>query len=66
MYLRTIKFKDKLFDIIIKTKNDGGYDLEIGTTSRLSGGEFQALRNYLEEEGFIDQAREWHGHTLIN
>jgi hypothetical protein len=59
MYFKKIKFKDKLFDIKIKTKDDGGYDLEIGTTARLSGDEFQALRNYLEEEGFIEQAKAW-------
>ncbi len=60
MYSIKIKFKDRHFDVTIKTKEDGGYDLEIGTRGRLSGNEFQALKKYLEDEGYIDQAKAFH------
>lgn len=59
MYSIKIKFKDRYFDVTIKSKRDGGYDLEIGTRGRLSGNEFQALKKYLEDEGYIDQAKEF-------
>lgn len=57
MYSIKIKFNDRHFDVTIKPKPEDGYDLEIGTRGRLSGDQFQALKKYLEEEGYIDQAR---------
>lgn len=57
MYSIKIKFNDRYFDVTIKPKPEDGYDLEIGTRGRLSGDQFQALKKYLEEEGYIDQAR---------
>jgi hypothetical protein len=59
MYSIKIKFKDRHFDVIIKPKPDDGYDLEVGTRGRLSGDQFQALKKYLEDEGYIDQSREF-------
>ena len=35
------------------------YDLEIRSKKKISGHDFQALRNYLQEEGYIEAAREW-------
>ena len=36
------------------------YNLEIMTRERLSGDEFQKLRKYLEDEGYIDAAIEYY------
>jgi hypothetical protein len=36
-----------------------GFDIELASKQRISGEYFQALRVYLEEEGYFEAAREW-------
>jgi len=59
-YCVRVLFKKQRFEIRIKTyKNDERFDLEIGTTKKISGNIFTALKQYLIDEGYIDQAREY-------
>ena len=62
MYETDLTYNRKKYRIKIKTIfgiDDGEehYDLEVATNKRMSGNEFLALRKYLEEEGYIEQAR---------
>ena len=41
------------------------YNLEIMTKEQLSGNEFQKLRKYLEDEGYIDAAIEYYKSCLM-
>ena len=44
----------------LKEDYDGDhYDIEIRSKGRMSGNDFQALRRYLQAEGYIDAAKEW-------
>ena len=38
-----------------------GFDIEIASKQKISGDYFQALKKYLEEEGYFEAAREWCG-----
>jgi hypothetical protein len=64
VYTTTITFNKKTYKIGIRT-NGQGYDLEIKTKSRLSGNEYQKLKKYLEDEGYVDAARSWFGNNSI-
>ena len=60
-YWKKIKFNNKEFRVLIsinKPKDQSGYhyDMEIRTQEKISGDEFQKLRNYLEQEGYVDEA----------
>ncbi len=60
---KTINFNNKTFRVLVtanKPKDEDGYhyDLEIRTKEKMSGDEFQKLRNYLEQEGYVDEAEE--------
>ena len=62
-YWKKIKFNNKEFQILVsinKPKDKFGYhyNLEIRTKEKLSGDEFQKLRNYLEQEGYVEEATE--------
>jgi hypothetical protein len=62
MYETCLTYNSKKYRIRIKTIfdiDDGEehYDLEVSTNKKMSGNEFLALRKYLEEEGYIEQAR---------
>jgi len=62
MYETDLTYKRKKYKIKIKTIFEVGdgkehYDLEVSTNKRMSGNEFLALRKYLEDEGYIEQAR---------
>lgn len=65
-YKTKLTFNKKEFTIFIKInqidfEDDGyHYDLELRTKDKISGDEFQKLRMYLEEEGYIDQAIEYY------
>lgn len=58
MYTTDITFNRKKYRITIITKGQG-YDLEIETKGRLSGDLYQKLKQYLEAEGYIEDARSW-------
>jgi|LakMenE01Jun11ns_1017448.scaffolds.fasta_scaffold8450774_2 hypothetical protein len=62
MYETELTFNSKKYKIKVKTifgVDDGKehYDLEVSTNRKMSGNEFLSLRKYLEEEGYIEQAR---------
>jgi hypothetical protein len=57
-YNTTLMFKNRIFHIYIKPYGEG-FDLEIKTKKSLSGNDFQALKHYLIEEGYIDAAKDW-------
>ena len=62
MYETELTFKNKKFKIKVKTifginDDNDHYDLEVATNKKMSGDEFLALRKYLKEEGYIEQAR---------
>ncbi len=57
-YYTKITFKGTSCEIRL-VPNGEGFDIELGTKKRISGDYFQALRKYLEEEGYFEAAREW-------
>ena len=63
MYTTRLSFKGNNMEVSIKTlwtdDDMDHYDLEIRSKKKISGHDFQALRNYLQEEGYIEAAREW-------
>ncbi len=57
-YYTRIRFKDKHYEIRLMPRGEG-FDIELASKSRISGEEFQALKKYLDDEGYFDAAREW-------
>jgi len=63
MYETELTYNSKKYKIKVKTifnvEDDerDHYDLEVSANKRMSGNEFLALRKYLEEEGYIEEAR---------
>jgi hypothetical protein len=61
VYNKKITFNSKQIRVMIsinKPKDEEGYhyNIELRTTERISGDEFQKLRKYLEDEGYVDEA----------
>ena len=61
VYNKKITFNGKQIRVMIsvnKPKDEEGYhyNIELRTTERISGDEFQKLRKYLEDEGYVDDA----------
>lgn len=65
-YRTKLTFNKKEFTVFVKINQidsedeEYHYDLELRTKDKISGDEFQKLRMYLEEEGYIDQAIEYY------
>jgi hypothetical protein len=59
-YYTKISFKGIHCEVRLIPQGEG-FDIELGTKQRISGDYFQALRKYLEEEGYFEAAREWCG-----
>jgi hypothetical protein len=63
MYETELTYNSKKYKIKVKTifnvedDDRDHYDLEVSSNKRMSGNEFLALRKYLEEEGYIEEAR---------
>ena len=57
IYYTKLKFKGKQMEVGIRPIGDNGYDIELRSKERISGDEFQALKKYLEEEGYFEAAR---------
>jgi hypothetical protein len=61
-YCTNLTFNNKKFLIYIKINShtdadtEYHYDLELQTTEKISGHEFQKLRKYIESEGYVDEA----------
>lgn len=63
VYTVNIQFKNQKYEIaIIPYKEREHFDLHIKTNKVLSGDDFQALKNYLIEEGYVAEAYEWQPH----
>jgi hypothetical protein len=58
-YAINIKFKNRNFKLNILPKSYDGFDLEMELKGSLSGQDFQELRKYLVDEGYVDAARSW-------
>jgi hypothetical protein len=58
-YYTKLTFKGRRFDIGIKPVDYDGYDIEVRVKGPLSGDDFQALRKYLDNEGYLDMASEF-------
>ena len=61
VYNKKITFNGKQIRVMIsinKPKDEEGYhyNIELRTTERISGDEFQKLGKYLEDEGYVDEA----------
>jgi hypothetical protein len=54
-----LRFQDKHYEVRLIPHGPDGFDIEIGCKSRISGDEFQALKKYLDEEGYFEAAKEW-------
>jgi len=60
-----LTFNKKKFIIFIKindleSEEEYHYDIEIRVKERITGDEFQKLKKYLEDEGYIDSAIEYY------
>jgi hypothetical protein len=58
-YYTKLTFKGRSFDIGIKPVDYDGYDIEVRVKGQLSGDDFQALRRYLDNEGYLEMARKF-------
>ena len=59
-YTTQLTFKKKPFSITIHPKSEDQFDVEIvGFNGSMSGEDWQALRHYLREEGYLEAAREF-------
>lgn len=56
-YPARIYFQDRFFDVGIIPK-DIGFDLELSFNGTLTGDDYQKLRKYLVDEGYVDAAKE--------
>jgi hypothetical protein len=57
-YMTKITFRGRHFDVGIRPVDSEGYDIEVGVNGTLSGDDFQALRQYLDSEGYLEAARQ--------
>lgn len=60
-YKTELTFKKAKFILKIKPHEDDGFDIDIKTNKPLSGNDFQALKKYLIDEGYVDLAKEFCG-----
>jgi len=66
LYKTDITYNKKQFTVFVKinkvdySDDEYHYDIELRTKERISGDEFQKLKKYLEDEGYIDQAIEYY------
>lgn len=58
-YYTKLTFKGRYFDIGIRPVESDGYDIEVRVKGALSGDDFQALRQYLDSEGYLEAARDY-------
>jgi hypothetical protein len=58
-YYTKLNFKGRYFEIGICPVHSDGYDIEVRVKGPLSGDDFQALRQYLDSEGYLEAARDY-------
>jgi hypothetical protein len=54
-----LTFKGRYFNVGIRPVDSDGYDIEVRVKGVLSGDDFQALRQYLDSEGYLEAARDY-------
>ena len=59
VYSTKLTFKGRSFNVGIRPVNSDGYDIEVRVKGPLSGDDFQALRQYLDSEGYLEAARDY-------
>jgi hypothetical protein len=59
IYYTKLNFKGRYFSVGIKPVGSDGYDIEVRVKGPLSGDDFQALRRYLDSEGYLEAARDY-------
>lgn len=59
-YRINLSIDKKGYDITITPHKDEGFDLDIKTPHPMSGDEFQALRKYMEDEGYFEEASQYY------
>jgi hypothetical protein len=57
-YYTRITFKGVRCELRLIPRDDG-FDIELASKNRISGDYFQALKKYLDEEGYFEAAKEW-------
>lgn len=57
-YYTRITFKGISCELRLIPRGDG-FDIELASKNRISGDYFQALKIYLEKEGYFEAAQEW-------
>lgn len=57
-YYTRLTFKGIKCEIRL-TPHGEGFDIELGSKQKISGDYFQALKKYLDEEGYFEAATEW-------
>lgn len=60
-YNTKLTFKGRYFNVGIRPVGSDGYDIEVRVKGPLSGDDFQALRQYLDQEGYLEAARGYFG-----
>jgi hypothetical protein len=50
----------KSYDIRITPHGDEGFDLDIRTPDPMSGDDFVALKKYMEDEGYFEEATQYY------
>ncbi len=58
-YYTKLTFKGRYFYVGIKPVGSDGYDIQVRVKGPLSGDDFQALRSYLDSEGYLETARNY-------
>ncbi len=58
-YNTKLTFKGRYFDVGIRPVGSDGYDIEVRVKGKLSGDDFQALRQYLDSEGYLEAAKNY-------
>ena len=59
IFYTKLTFKGRYFDVGIRPVGSDGYDIEVRVKGKLSGDDFQALRQYLDSEGYLEAARDY-------
>ena len=57
-YYTKLNFKGRYFNVGIRPVESDGYDIEVRVKGPLSGDDFQALRKYLDSEGYLEAAKD--------
>lgn len=51
-----LTFNGKVYEVDITPVSETGYEIELFTKEKITGDEFQKLRQYLIDEGYVEKA----------